>query len=37
MRYKYIARDYVQGWFWFDLISSLPLQVLELMPNETKI
>jgi len=31
LRHKYIAKKYLAIWFWIDLISSVPMQLLELV------
>ena len=30
VRHKYIAKNYLKLWFWIDIVSTLPVQVLEL-------
>jgi len=30
VRHRYIAKTYIRAWFWIDIFSSLPFQLLEL-------
>jgi hypothetical protein len=34
-RHKYIAKIYMQQWFWIDLTCSLPVEFIDLMPIDT--
>ena len=36
VRHKEIAKSYLKLWFWIDLVSSLPMQLLELAQSDAK-
>jgi hypothetical protein len=33
-RHRYIAKEYFKMWFWIDLLCSIPVQLLEVLPIE---